>query len=51
MTIFQFGREFTACLERWKQNEPHILNILFPNKTDNRYSEYLENTQSQKTGK
>ena len=51
MTIFQFEREFTACLERRKQNEPQILNILFPIKTDNRYLEYLENTQSQQTGK
>ena len=51
MTIFQFEREFTACLERRKQNEPQILNILFPLKTDNRYLEYLENTQSQQTGK
>jgi len=51
MTIFQFEREYTACLERRKQNEPHILNILFPIKTGNRYLEYLENTQSQQTGK
>jgi hypothetical protein len=51
LTIFQFEREFKACLERRKQNEPLILNILFPNKTDNRYLEYLENTQSQQTGK
>jgi hypothetical protein len=51
MVIFQFEREYTACLERRKQNEPQILNILFPNKTDNRYLEYLENTQSQQTGK
>ena len=51
MVIFQFEREYTACLERRKQNEPHILNILFPIKTDNRYLEYLENTQSQLTGK
>ena len=51
LTIFQFDREFKACLERRKQNEPYILNILFPNKTDNRYLEYLENTQSQQTGK
>ena len=27
MAIFQFEREFTACLERRKQNEPQILNI------------------------
>ena len=51
LTIFQFEREFKACLERRKQNEPHIFNILFPIKTDNRYLEYLENTQSQQTGK
>ena len=51
MAIFQFEREFTACLERRKQNEPQILNILFPIKTGNRYLEYLENTQSQQTGK
>ena len=51
MTIFQFEREYKACLERRKQNEPHILNILFPIKTDNRYLEFLENTQSQQTGK
>ena len=51
MAIFQFEREYKACLERRKQNEPHILNILFPVKTDNRYLEYLENTQSQQTGK
>jgi hypothetical protein len=51
MAIFQFEREFTACLERRKQNEPQILNILFPYKTDNRYLEYLENSQSQQTGK
>jgi hypothetical protein len=50
-TIFQFDREFKACLERRKQNEPQILNILFPIKTDNRYLEYLENTHSQQTGK
>ena len=51
LTIFQFDREYQACLERRKQNEPQILNILFPNKTDNRYLEYLENTQSHQTGK
>ena len=51
LAIFQFDREYKSCLERRKQNEPQILNILFPNKTDNRYLEYLENTQSQQTGK
>ena len=51
MAIFQFEREFTACLERRKQNEPQILNIVFPIKTGNRYLEYLENTQPQQTGK
>ena len=51
LAIFQFEREYKSCLERRKQNEPQILNILFPNKTDNRYLEYLENTQSQQTGK
>jgi len=51
MAIFQFEWEYKACLERRKQNEPQILNILFPIKTDNRYIEYLENTQSQQTGK
>ena len=51
LTIFQFEREYKACLERRKQNEPQILNILFPIKTDNLYLEYLENTQSQQTGK
>jgi len=51
MAIFQFEREYKACLERRKQNEPQILNILFPIKTNNRYLEYLENTQSQQTGK
>ena len=51
LTIFQFEREFKACLERRKQNEPQILNIVFPIKTDNRYLEYLENTHSQQTGK
>jgi len=30
MAIFQFEREYKACLERRKQNEPQILNILFP---------------------
>jgi len=51
MAIFQFEREYKACLERRKKNEPQILNILFPIKTENRYTEYLENTQSQQTGK
>ena len=51
MAIFQFEREYKACLERRKQNEPQILNIVFPIKTDNRYLEYLENTQPQQTGK
>jgi len=51
MAIFQFDREYKACLERRKQHEPQILNILFPIKTNNRYLEYLENTQSQQTGK
>ena len=51
MAIFQFEREYAACLERRKQNEPHILNILFPIKTGKNYLEYLENTQSQQTGK
>ena len=51
LTIFQFEREFKACIERRKQNGPQILNILFPIKTTNRYLEYLENTQSQQTGK
>ena len=49
---YQFEREYKASyLERWKQNEPQILNILFPIKTGNRYLEYLEITQSQQTGK
>ena len=48
---FQFEREYKACQERRKCNEPQILNILFPIKTVNRYIEYLENTQSQQTGK
>jgi hypothetical protein len=39
--IFQFEREYKACLERRKHNEPQILNIVFPIKTDNRYLEYL----------
>jgi hypothetical protein len=51
LAIFQFEREYKACLERRKHNEPQILNILFPIKTCNRYLEYLENTQSQQTGK
>jgi hypothetical protein len=51
LTIFQFEREFKACLERRKQNEPHILNIVFPIKTDKRYLEYLKNIQSQQTDK
>ena len=51
LAIFQFEREYKACLERRKHNEPHILSILFPIKTGNRYLEYLENTQSQPTGK
>ena len=51
LTIFQFEREFKPSLERGKQNEPHILNIVFPIKTDKRYLEYLENIQSQQTGK
>jgi hypothetical protein len=51
LTIFQFEREFNACLDRRKQNGPQILNILFPMKTGNRYLEYLENKQSQQTGK
>ena len=51
LSIFPFEPEFKACLERRKQNEPQILNILFPIKTDNRYLEYLENTHSQQTGK
>jgi hypothetical protein len=51
LTLFQFERVFKACLERRKQNEPQILNILFPIKTGNTYLEYLENTHSQQTGK
>jgi hypothetical protein len=51
LTIFQFEREFKACLKRRKQNEPHILNIVFPIKTDKRYLEYLKNIQSQQTDK
>ena len=51
LTIFQFEKEFKACIERRKQNGPQILNILFPMKTGNRYLEYLENIQSQQTGK
>ena len=51
LVIFQFEREYKACLERRKRNEPQILNILFPIKTGNIYLEYLENTQSQQTGK
>jgi hypothetical protein len=51
MAIFQFEREYKACLQRRKQNEPQILNIVFPIKTGNRYLEYLENTQPQQTGK
>ena len=35
LSIFPFEPEFKACLERRKQNEPQILNILFPIKTDN----------------
>ena len=51
MVIFQFEREYNACLERRKQNEPQILNIVFPIKTGNRYLEHLDNIQSQQTGK
>ena len=51
LTIFQFERQYKACIKRRKQNEPQILNILFPIKTANIYLEYLENTQSQQTGK
>jgi hypothetical protein len=51
LAIFQFEREYKACLERRKHNEPQILNIVFPIKTGNIYLEYLENTQSQQTGK
>jgi len=51
MAICQFEREYKACLKRRKQNEPQILNMLFPVKTVIRYLEYLENTQSQQTGK
>jgi hypothetical protein len=53
MAIFHFEREYKGCLERMKQNEPQILNLLFPIKTGNRYLKYLETTQShdQKTGK
>jgi hypothetical protein len=53
MAIFHFEREYKGCLERMKQNEPQILNMLFPIKTGNRYLKYLETTQShdQKTGK
>jgi hypothetical protein len=51
MAIFQFDLEYKACLERRKQKKPQILNILFPIKTGNRYLEFLENTQSQQTGK
>jgi hypothetical protein len=35
MAIFQFDREYKACLERRKQKKPQILNILFPIKTGN----------------
>ena len=51
MAIFQFEREYKACLERRKHNKQHILNILFPIKTGNICLKYLENTQSQQTGK
>ena len=51
LAIFQFEREYKACLERRKHNETQILNILFPIKMGNRYLEYLENTQPQQTGK
>ena len=51
LTIFQFEMEYKVCLERRKQNGPQILNIVFPIKTGNRYLEYLENKQSQQTGK
>ena len=37
MAIFQFEREYKACLERRKQNEPQILNIVFQIKADNKY--------------
>jgi hypothetical protein len=51
LAIFQFEREYKACLERREHNEPQILNILFPIKTGNRYLDYLVNTQSQQIGK
>ena len=51
LAIFQFEREYKACLERREHNKPQIMNILFPIKTGNRYLEYLGNTQSQQTGK
>jgi hypothetical protein len=51
LAISQFEREYKVCLERREHNEPQILNILFPIKTGNGYLEYLENTQSQHTGK
>ena len=37
MAIFQFEREYKACLERRKQDEPRILNIVLQIKTDNKY--------------
>ena len=45
MAIFQFERE------QRKQNEPQILKFYSQSKQIIRDSEYLENTQSQQTGK
>jgi hypothetical protein len=50
LTTFQFEWKYKACIKRRRQNEPQILNIVFPIKTGNRYLEYLENTKSQQTG-
>ncbi|CAC5423023.1 unnamed protein product [Mytilus coruscus] len=43
LTISQFERVYTACLERRKRKEQWIINLRYPDKSSNEYLEYLQN--------
>ncbi|XP_063405887.1 uncharacterized protein LOC134689848 [Mytilus trossulus] len=49
LTIRQFERTYNACLDRRKAHEQQILNIRYPDKTSDRYMEYLENSRYNNT--
>ncbi|XP_063416238.1 uncharacterized protein LOC134697881 [Mytilus trossulus] len=49
LTIRQFERVYTACLERRKRKEQWIINLRYPDKSSNEYLEYLQNCTDSNT--